>query len=85
MYELFRPEETTTGTPTKVDKSRASATINSLLELNQMKEKVQQLGDLGEHHEAMQQILTKVADESCQWVGYTVVNWCVLLIVYTSE
>ena len=51
-----------------MDESNASAVINSLLELNQMKER---LGDLGDHQGAMQALVTQVSNEACEWVGCT--------------
>lgn len=75
IKDFFRPQYKGGDTTTKVHVNKFVATIESLIEVIKMKEKFSRLNyrDIDQQQAlAHQNILNKVAEDSCEWVRNTV-------------
>lgn len=53
-------------------KQNATEVIKSLVELNLMREKVREMGDLGQHTDVIATLLSHAADDACEYVSQIV-------------
>ena len=70
LKKLFRPID-----DDDIDNSETlTEVIKSLIELNLMKEKVQEMEGLGQHTDVLITLFSRAADDACRYVSQTSMN-----------